>query len=209
MWKQTTVALMSTAAIGVGFAGSAEAGTFTYDFTGQGNPSDQDSLLFKSTEPSGPELTVMASEGGGMSPRPVRITNSGLAVNGTAGLIRQVDSTGASEALQLIFEDIRLRFVSATFSKVDDNDRVQLNLGTGSGAIFDGLIGDDDAVDFADLSAVDSTFFLTASKSSNGDSKWRLASATFATVPEPASLLGLAAIGAIAAGGALKKKASA
>lgn len=233
MLKQTMIALTSAAAIGVGFAGSAEAGSLGissydsgwYSQTGTHNPTNWSTFTGTSSNFEYRSFGVFD-----LSTVTENIVGAELKVT-TGSLRSNVGETAFSELFTVwdVTTDVS-ELLAGGFGKTDTfND-------LGSGAMYgsklvNGNSGDstDFTVDLSGaldgLNAARGSTFATGQTCStcSGIESFTLGvfspdpvfelilhfeKASTESVPEPASLLGLAAIGAAAAGGILKKKAT-
>jgi hypothetical protein len=194
MLKQTMIALTSAAAIGVGFAGSAEAASFSFDL---------DAL-------SGTPETLQLDKG------KYKISLLSQAADGATydawsawKNTTCTDSDGSQDCRgwwgRLTVESSEIESISGG---------VPVNNAADTYLVWDGLRYPSEST--ANAAFPETTFTLGQGGSVSfsiadinySDNRGGL-SVHVASVPEPASLLGLAAIGTIAAGGALKKKTAA
>lgn len=234
MLKQTMIALTSAAAIGVGFAGSAEAASFSVQVDNVG------SISF--LRPNGPEAAAGFQLGENLR---LNFTFSDAILDNDASVGgADYEDPNATLSLTGLTSGSTLSYFGGVELQIDDNEELEIEGLPIQASASNPVILDDD-IDFDtqgtpffsdvnDLSSVFADLFANAFPNSSGnvaetqfwDGNSSLISMRFGPVsspatftdltavdpkpvPEPASLLGLAAIGAVAMGGALKKRASA
>jgi hypothetical protein len=182
---------------------SVQAATLTFNLNG----SSQTSSFFDFTV-DGVTLTATGKEGAGNS-RNVRRTGQGLGVIGDNGPDNQVDGRGVDETL-LLELDQRVRIISAVFSRVQNNDQFKVTINGDGATAFEGDIegtGNNRPFNFSSpFSDIVGTEFGFSVRGNNDD--YSLKSVTFSTVPEPATILGLMAVGVAAGTGLRKRQAS-
>ncbi|WP_413162990.1 PEP-CTERM sorting domain-containing protein [Capilliphycus salinus ALCB114379] len=146
-------------------------------------------------------LNVTATSEDGLGQ--VRRTVGGLGVFDGLGRGREIDAAGGLlETLFLNFGK-KVSLVSATFGYVDGDDA--FNLSVGDNSLFNGEdIPDSNIFDFTSLDLTQTTA-KTFSFTANAGSSYSLQSITVAAVPEPTTIFGLMAVGALASVG-LKRK---
>lgn len=213
---KTIAAIATGVTIGLGGVGVRQAeastlhsGTTIFDFTG--SRSTQDSLNF-SEDGIDLEVTAFATSIFGVSERDVAQRNRGLGVKSDDFLgpldSPQIDGFGPNETLLLTFSpDVSL--VAATFSNVQRNDEFSLFV-------------DGDLLVSEDIPN-NNTFNFTSLAPNNEGSQFGFSVTDFnddyflksvkvkaieepVSTPEPASLLGLLAVGAFGANSAVKRK---
>lgn len=221
MFKQITIVVAGAVAIGLGFARSAEAAVITFDelLTGQtsfGFDGDDDGIedvIFSTTDPAGFNtigpganqnfIQEPGLEGTSLISPDLRVDF----MNGAVG------SISFGYALNSTTEDDQ-----ASFSLFDSSDALiasQSSTGvftsteSGTSSFPEGSInlnfGGVAAYGIFDFTSDSGRFIIDNFEGTFGSTENITPPET---VPEPASILGLAAIGAIASGGALKKKAA-
>lgn len=231
MLKQTILALTGVAAIGVGFAGSAEAGTLTFSDratfqSAAGATSIEDFDSFGSdTSYAGSSLTVGAltligtnsdQRWNKIDVTPYQFSNFSMGDSSPVATTITGTPLGGGAPFIIEFEKSITAF-GANFASVNDNflpDGTLRNKTTLSLVFADGT---EEVVEQlptllngAFYGLVSDKAFKAVSFTSDFNDGWAIDNVEYATaVPEPASLLSLAAISAVAAGGALKKKQSA
>lgn len=205
MLKQTMIALMSAAAIGAGFAGSADAASFNFEW----NVTDsQGFALF--------ELTGMVDGDLGADGK-VRNLSNLMATFGDPFFSEPLSFdivTDPNSFFALDGSDVSVGFGGTSFVADFGNGPEVVDGTTSLVAMQDLLAGTFSAAIDLDsdsaLGGISISINTNISDCNNGEFTCSFVAAekTVEDVPEPASLLGLAAIGAVTAGGALKKKAA-
>jgi hypothetical protein len=223
MLKQTMVALAGVAAIGVGFAGNAEAGTLTFNDrtafqSAAGSTSVEDFNSFSSdTTYAGSSLTVGAitlkGSNSNQSWNKIDVTPyefSNFSMGDSSPVATTITGAlGGGVPFTIEFDDNITAF-GANFASVNNNN--PFNDTTLSLQFADNTMETlalPELLDGAFYGVVSDKAFKSVSFNSQRNDGWALDNVEYATasVPEPASLLGLAAVGAVAASGVLKKKA--
>lgn len=183
MFKQTMIALTSAVALGAAFAGSAEAVDFRFQFNNVANGGGVVEGFVRGLEDNGISAATSVE---------VTSNTAGFGIGEFVGNPNRNSWT--------VTEGILTNFLFTSFGilntspAVTDSSLVLLGSTTGQvGVVAVGLT--DEPGGFSAESVI--TTGLTFTRVEEAES-----------VPEPASLLGLFAIGAVAAGGALKKKAA-
>ena len=184
----------------------AQAASLTFDLTGSASTAS-----FFDFTVDDVTLTATGSDADGNA-LDVRQTGLGLGVVDGTGPINQIDGRQNSPETLLLALDQRVRILSAVFSRVntennanDDFFELLINGGevTFLGALPPGP-GNNELFTFgAPVNNIVGTQFDFSVIQPNDD--YSLRSVTFATVPEPASILGLIAVAA-AVGTGLQKK---
>jgi hypothetical protein len=170
------MALAGAAAIGVGFAGSAEAASFNFSYTSQ----------------NGNILAGML-EGELQADNDTVIVSSITMPTLNGGALPEIDSIdSASNFIVFSGMDPVVSFSGAVMDIYACYNNCSNSFGFGPPFIF----------------ASDPTYSLNFAFEPFNASNWQLTAKATESVPEPASMLGLLAVGAVAAG-ALKKKAAA
>ncbi len=226
MIKQTMLALAGAAALGVGFAGSAEAGTLTLDFEefsfSGSSVSISESQGFTFTPAIGDETIVFANE----QPNIPNTGSNTLLANGNFGTDTPTEfslskSDGGTFNL-MSFLGAEGRNTNGEFFPLFGSTTIEV-VGTFVGGeiisqlfSLDGFAEENDAEDFELFELNDFNNLISAQFIGGGATSGYafslddiVISHPPESVPEPASMLGLLAIGAIAMGGALKKKVAA
>lgn len=190
----------------------AKAVTLTYNFGASNNKAPN----FTYTPVGNPNVPIVSVSGKeAKRSRLVKTSPNGLGVIGRTGtsLPGQIDGRGGDlEKLLLQFEK-PMKIISAAFGSVEGNDGFTLYidgkpvLGSRGNSIDIPGVGNNQLFNVpTSVSSIVGEKFVFSVGERNDD--YKLKSATFVPVPEPASTLGLLAFGALSAGSTLKRKKS-
>ena len=226
MIKQTMLALAGAAALGVGFAGSAEAGTLTLDFE-EFSPLGSESVFISESQgftftPVIGDTRVVAND----QPNAPNTGSNTLLANGSFDSNAPTEfslskSDGGTFNL-MSFLGAEGRNTNGEFFPAFGSTTIEV-VGTFVGGetisqlfSLDVFAEENDAEDFELFELNDFNNLISAQFIGGGATSGYafslddiVISHPPESVPEPASMLGLLAIGAIAMGGALKKKVAA
>ena len=194
MFKQTMIGLAGAAALGVGFAGSADAASFNFEWN------------FRSSDDFF-QLTGMVDGDLGADGKVRNLSN--LMATFTDGITSyDFDTvTDANSFFALDGSEVSLGFGGTSFGFEGGSEVID---GTTSlVGMQDLLAGTLSADVLGEANSITLSALLTADECNNGETTCSFVAIEkpVGSVPEPASMLGLLTIGAVAAGGALKKKA--
>lgn len=196
--KNTINILTATAAISaisltgaISLPKSAQAATLTYNLGG-GNAS-RASFTYTPIDFDAPILTVTGSEAD--ISRNVRRRSDGLGIVGFDGSNGQVDGIGEAFETLLLNFDQRVNILSASFSRLQNNDGFALLVDGEQLVSLNRRLNDNNPFSFASFSVEDtigSNFGFTVAQT-NDD--YRLQSITVETVPETTPIMPLLALG--------------
>ncbi|MGB5969722.1 MAG: PEP-CTERM sorting domain-containing protein [Spirulinaceae cyanobacterium] len=185
------------ASLAVANANPAQAGTLTYDLGGSNQSSAE--FLVAPVGSDGPTISVTGSEAG--VAKNVRRRSNGVGVQGSNNG-GQIDGRGGDFETLLLEFDKTVRIISANFAAVQNNDEFTLLVDGNEFVTSEDIVNN--FFDFSSLSGGVGKQFGFTVRELNDD--YRLAGITVETVPEPASVLALLALGTVGAISTSKKK---
>jgi hypothetical protein len=199
-------------AIGCSFlsAKEAKAVTLTYNF-GASNNKAQNFTYAPVGNPDGTTVSISGKEAN--RSRLVKTSPNGLGIIGRTGvaLPAEIDGRGGDLEKMILQFQKPMKIISAAFSSVQRDDGFTLFidgkpvLGSRGNSIDIPGVGSNQIFNFpTSVSSIVGESFVFSVGERNDD--YKLKSATFAAVPEPASTLGLLAFGLFSTASTLKQK---